>query len=114
MQTYLVTGAAGFIGSKVAEQLLDRGDAVVGVDNFNDAYDVRLKDWRLGQLEVRGHFELVRADVADPNAMAELFAGRQFDAVINLAARAGVRQSVENPQVYVDTNVTGTLNLLRL
>jgi UDP-glucuronate 4-epimerase len=114
MQTYLVTGAAGFIGSKVTEQLLDRGDAVVGVDNLNDAYDVRLKDWRLGQFEGRENFKLIRADIANPNALAELFAGRQFDAVINLAARAGVRQSVENPQVYVDTNVTGTLNLLRL
>ena len=112
MQTYLVTGAAGFIASKVVEQLLDRGDAVVGVDNLNDAYDVRLKEWRLRQLKERAHFTMVRGDIADANAVAKLF-DQEYAAVINLAARAGVRQSVENPQVYIDTNITGTLNLLR-
>ncbi|MGH7469599.1 MAG: SDR family NAD(P)-dependent oxidoreductase [Longimicrobiales bacterium] len=113
MATYLVTGAAGFIGSRVAQQLLDRGDTVIGVDNLNDAYDVRLKQFRLAQLEPQARFQMVRADIADGAAMRPLFAQR-FDAVINLAARAGVRQSVENPQVYIDTNITGTLTLLRL
>jgi UDP-glucuronate 4-epimerase len=111
---YLVTGAAGFIGSKVTEQLLERGDEVVGIDNLNDAYDVRLKEWRLRGLEGRSNLEFHRADIADFGSMRSLFARYSFDGVINLAARAGVRQSVEDPQVYVDTNVTGTLNLLRL
>ena len=114
MATYLVTGAAGFIGSKVAEQLIDRGDSVVGVDNLNDAYDVRLKEWRLRQLECKERFTFVRSDIADFPAMRGLFEKARFDAILNLAARAGVRQSVENPQVYIDANVTGTLNLLRL
>src|SRR5688572_23484399 len=110
MQTYLVTGAAGFIGSKVVEQLLDRGDAVVGVDNLNDAYDVRLKEWRLKRLIDRDGFTLVRADIADAAAVSKLFGKNAYAAIINLAARAGVRQSVEDPQVYIDTNITGTLN----
>jgi UDP-glucuronate 4-epimerase len=113
MNTYLVTGAAGFIGSNVVQQLLDRGDQVVGVDNLNDAYDVRLKHWRLERLQSQSSFRLVNTDIADHNAMSRLFADSRFTAVINLAARAGVRQSVENPQVYIDTNCTGTLNLLR-
>lgn len=83
----------------------------MGVDNLNDAYDVRLKDWRLRQLQEHRGFTFHRADIADREQCGRLFAGR-FDAVINLAARAGVRQSVENPWVYIETNVTGTLNLL--
>jgi UDP-glucuronate 4-epimerase len=114
MARYLVTGAAGFIGSKVAEQLLERGDEVVGIDNLNDAYDVRLKHWRLEQLQPRKGFSMVRGDIADFGAVRRLFEQNKFDAVLNLAARAGVRQSVENPQVYIDANVTGTLNLLRM
>ncbi len=114
MATYLVTGAAGFIGSKVVEQLLERGDVVLGVDNLNDAYDVRLKEWRLRQLEGRPGFRLIRADIADQESLAPLFAETRFEAVINLAARAGVRQSVSDPHVYLETNITGTLNLLRL
>jgi nucleoside-diphosphate-sugar epimerase len=104
----------------VCTQLLEQGHRVVGVDNMNDAYDVRLKSWRLRQLEGRPGFEFLRADISSMDAMRTLFAnekkssGRTFDAVINLAARAGVRQSVENPWVYIDTNVTGTLNLLEL
>jgi UDP-glucuronate 4-epimerase len=110
--TILVTGAAGFIGSKVAEQLLERGDRVVGIDNLNDAYDVRLKQWRLGRLEGRDGFDFVRADIVDRPSVAAVFDAHRFDGIINLAARAGVRPSVENPWIYNDANLTGTLNLL--
>lgn len=113
MAQYLVTGVAGFIASRVAEQLLDRGDTVIGVDNLNDAYDLRLKQWRLEQLEGRERFSFVHADIADEAAVRRTFSETRFDAIINLAARAGVRQSVEHPQLYIDTNVTGSLNLLR-
>jgi UDP-glucuronate 4-epimerase len=112
MNTILVTGAAGFIGAKVVEQLLDRGDEVVGIDNLNDAYDVRLKTWRLDRLRPRERFTFVHADIADRASLAPVFAASRFDAIINLAARAGVRPSVENPWVYNDANLTGTLNLL--
>lgn len=119
MAVYMVTGAAGFIGSKVAELLLADGQTVVGVDNLNDAYDVRLKQWRLKCLSDKPGFEFQHEDIADRVALRPLFArsaatGGSFAAVINLAGRAGVRQSTEIPQVYVDANVTGTLNLLEL
>jgi nucleoside-diphosphate-sugar epimerase len=109
---YLVTGAAGFIGSKVAELLLDDGHEVVGADNLNDAYDVRLKDWRLARLQGRKGFDFRRMDLTDRKAVAELFANGSYDAVINLAARAGVRPSVENPWIYNASNNDATLNLL--
>lgn len=109
----LVTGAAGFIASKVSELLLAAGHQVVGVDNLNDAYDVRLKHWRLQQLLPVPGFSFHQLDICDLEALRPLFR-EPFDAVINLAARAGVRYSVENPWVYVETNVTGTLNLLEL
>lgn len=112
MAKYLLTGAAGFIASHTAELLLDRGDAVVGVDNLNDAYDPRLKRWRLQRLDARRGFRFVEADIEDRGAVARLFAENRFDAVINLAARAGVRQSIADPRRYVGANVTGTLNLL--
>ena len=116
---YLVTGCAGFIGWKVTEFLLADGHTVIGVDNLNDAYDTAVKQWRLNQLQTtelqrRGAFQFHRLDICDRNALNDIFKRVDFDAVINLAARAGVRQSVENPWVYVDTNVTGTLNLLEL
>ena len=117
MATYRVTGVAGFIASKVAEFLLADGHTVVGVDNLNDAYDVRLKHWRLAQLEGKPGFEFHRLDITNRPELRELWESRgisPFDAVINLAARAGVRQSVENPWVYFETNTTGTLNLLEL
>lgn len=118
MATYLLTGAAGFIASRVADQLLSRGDHVIGIDNLNEAYDVRLKHWRLDHLRGRDGFTFHELDIGDRDALDKLFRTAKQDggiaAVINLAARAGVRQSVENPWVYVDTNTTGTLNLLTL
>ncbi len=147
----LVTGAAGFIASKVCEFLLAEGHSVVGIDNLNDAYDVRLKEWRLSQLKGKPGLEFHQLDICDRPTLRQLFERYQlnqlnepnkpnrlnkpdrrdkpdkrnepnrrdrpdkpFDAVIKLAARAGVRQSVENPWVYYETNVTGTLNLLEL
>ncbi|HSG82889.1 MAG TPA: GDP-mannose 4,6-dehydratase [Gemmatimonadota bacterium] len=120
MACYVVTGAAGFIASKVSEQLMDAGHKVIGVDDMNDAYDVRLKDWRLSHLEARPEFSFARLDIRDGGALSDLFqnnfgGGRPpCDGVVNLAARAGVRQSVENPWIYQETNVIGTLNLLEL
>jgi UDP-glucuronate 4-epimerase len=113
---YLVTGAAGFIGSNVVAQLVARGDTVTGVDNLNDAYDVRLKEWRLGKLQALDGFTFEKCDICDRAALARVFdrADDLFDGVINLAARAGVRPSVENPWIYNDANNTGTLNLLDL
>jgi nucleoside-diphosphate-sugar epimerase len=112
----LVTGGAGFIGAAVCERLLARGETVVCVDSLNDAYDVRLKDWRLARLLGRPGFTFVKADVADVEAVAQIFATARidggFDAVVNLAARAGIRPSVEIPRVYYETNVLGTLALL--
>ena len=113
---YLVTGCAGFIGWKVTEFLLAAGHTVVGIDNLNAAYHPQVKEWRLHQLEGTPNFHFHRSDICDRDALRRIFRSESpiFDAVINLAARAGVRQSVENPWVYVDTNVTGTLNLLEL
>lgn len=111
----LLTGCAGFIGSNVAALLLSLGYQVDGIDNLNDAYDVRLKQWRLAQLEGRAGFAFHPLDIGDRDAIAKLFVNRNgYQAVVNLAARAGVRQSVENPWVYIQTNVVGTLNLLEL
>ena len=116
-QPVLVTGAAGFIASRVCGLLLDAGKEVVGVDNLNDAYDVRLKRRRLAALCARPGFEFAEGNVSDRSGMNSLFHsgnGRPFSAVINLAARAGVRQSVADPWAYYETNVNGTLNLLQL
>jgi nucleoside-diphosphate-sugar epimerase len=113
MAHYLLTGAAGFIASRVANILLERGDRIVGIDSLNDAYDTRLKHFRLKSLEGREGFTFLQGDINDRPFVEKTFADAgAIDAVINLAARAGVRQSVENPWVYVDTNTTGTLNLL--
>ena len=110
---YLVTGCAGFIGWKVTEFLIAGGHTVVGIDNLNDAYDVTVKKWRLSQLQALPDFHYHHIDICDRASLVPIF-NEHYDAVINLAARAGVRQSVENPWVYIDTNVTGTLNLLEL
>jgi nucleoside-diphosphate-sugar epimerase len=114
MADYLVTGAAGFIASRVTEMLLADGHNVVGVDNMNDAYDPRLKEYRLKRLQQQSGFRFHLADISDREQVNALPGAENFAAIINLAARAGVRQSVENPWVYIDTNVTGTLNLLEL
>jgi UDP-glucuronate 4-epimerase len=113
-QKILVTGAAGFIGSRVCALLAQDGSQVVGLDCFNDAYDHRLKDWRWAQLQQVKGVELARADITDAPGLQSLFEQHAFAAVINLAARAGVRASVENPGIYVEANVTGSLNLLEL
>jgi len=118
----IVTGCAGFIGARVSQHLLAAGQPVIGLDNLNDAYDQRLKLWRLAQLEHQPGFAFHRLDIGDRQALRDLLTvhRRQADqaracgAIINLAARAGVRPSVENPWVYVESNVTGALNLLDL
>jgi UDP-glucuronate 4-epimerase len=109
---YLVTGAAGFIGSHVSHRLLDRGDTVVGLDNVNDYYRVELKRDRLARLEAKDNFSFVEMNIADRDAMPALFAESGFDVVINLAAQAGVRHSLTHPHVYIDSNVLGYLNIL--
>jgi len=114
MSRYLVTGAAGFIASRVSQFLMDAGHTVVGVDNLNDAYDVRMKDYRLQRLQKQELFNFVKMDISDKDAALALVDTGPYDGVINLAARAGVRQSVENPWVYVNTNVNGTLNMLEV
>ena len=108
----LVTGAAGFIGSHVAQRLVARGDEVVGLDNLNDYYDVNLKRARLARLEPLPGFRFVKLDLADNGGMANLFRREKFQRVVHLAAQAGVRYSLENPHAYVSSNVTGTLNVL--
>ena len=122
----LVTGCAGMIGARVTELLLESGSSVVGIDNLNDAYDVRLKNWRLDRIRERPNLEFHRLDVTERPALDRLFAdavrqrdgdeenGPPFRGVINLAARAGVRQSLQQPQEYYETNVSGTINLLEL
>ncbi len=117
-ERYLLTGCAGFIASKVADLLLAAGHAVVGVDNLNDAYDPRLKQWRLAQLQPRKNFRFLQLDITDRAALGPIFELSEgkppFAAVVNLAARAGVRPSVTNPWVYYEANCTGTLNLLEM
>ena len=111
MSNYLVTGAAGFIGSRVTEMLVDQGHTVTGVDNMNDAYDVRMKEYRLRKLQALSGFNFQKLDISDRADVEKLPA---FEAVINLAARAGVRDSIEDPWAFIESNLTGTLNLLEL
>jgi nucleoside-diphosphate-sugar epimerase len=116
MAHYLVTGAAGFIGARTASMLIEQGHTVVGVDNLNDAYDVRMKEHRLRKLQALHGFDFVRDDISDRDILNRQspIVNRKFDAVINLAARAGVRFSVEDPWVFLESNVMGTLNMLEL
>jgi nucleoside-diphosphate-sugar epimerase len=108
----LVTGAAGFIGFHTAKQLLERGETIVGLDNFNDYYDVRLKEARAALLEPYDNFRMARISLEDRAAMEALFAREKFDKVVHLAAQAGVRYSIENPHSYIDSNIVGTLHIL--
>jgi UDP-glucuronate 4-epimerase len=110
----LVTGAAGFIASKTCEILITQGYHVIGVDNLNDYYSIELKNHRLNQLKRLPNFSFYKIDIENFNELEELFNKYNFSAVVNLAARAGVRYSMENPYVYLSTNTLGTLNLLEL
>lgn len=116
MGNYLVTGAAGFIGARTAEFLIKDDHTVVGIDNMNDAYDPRMKEYRLRKLQVLPGFEFIQDDISDRGIINRHSAivNRQFDGVINLAARAGVRYSVENPWIFVESNMIGTLNMLEI
>ena len=112
MKTILVTGAAGFIGMHVAEKYLKKGERIVGLDCLNEYYDVSLKFARLEQLKKYPNFEFVHLDLTDRPGMQSLFRNQKFDRVIHLAAQAGVRYSLEHPEAYVDSNLTGTLSVL--
>ena len=113
MGNYLVTGAAGFIGARTSELLIKDGHTVVGIDNLNDAYDPRMKEFRLKRLRAMPGFTFHQLDISD-KSIIEHFKDQKFDGVINLAARAGVRYSVENPWVFVESNMIGTLNMLEI
>jgi len=108
----LVTGAAGFIGSHLSIRLLERGDEVVGLDNLNDYYEVSLKEARLARFSDHENFHLVKMDLSDREGMEALFAEEKFDKVVNLAAQAGVRYSIDNPHAYIDSNIVGFTNVL--
>ncbi len=109
---YLVTGAAGFIAFHTAQKLLSRGEDVVGLDNLNEYYDVTLKHARLARLQAHPKFRFAKLDLADQQGMADLFAKEKFQRVVHLGAQAGVRYSIDVPHAYVQSNVTGTLNVL--
>jgi UDP-glucuronate 4-epimerase len=114
MEKIIVTGAAGFIGSKVAEMLLENNITVIGIDNLNDYYDIRLKNWRMNSLKKNTLFKFYPVDIENRTDLREIFQEHRIEAVINLAARAGVRYSMENPFVYHSTNAGGNLNLLEM
>ncbi len=116
MANYLVTGAAGFIGARTSEMLIQQGHTVVGIDNMNDAYDIRMKEHRLKRLQTMDGFEFVRDDISDRGILTRhsSLVTRHFDGLINLAAWAGVRASVENPWIFVESTILGTVNMLEL
>lgn len=111
---YLVTGAAGFIGYRTCHQLLKQGHDVVGIDNLNDYYDIQLKEWRIAELSGFKNFKFLSSDIENRKSLSNLFQDYSFQKVINLAGRAGVRASLDQPHAYFETNATGTLNLLDL
>ncbi|MCD1161132.1 GDP-mannose 4,6-dehydratase [Peribacillus frigoritolerans] len=111
-KTYLITGAAGFIGFFLSRKLLEKGCRVIGVDNINDYYDVTLKYTRLGQLEPYDKFSFIKGDISDKNMITSIFEEHKPNIVINLAAQAGVRYSIENPDVYIQSNIIGFYNIL--
>jgi UDP-glucuronate 4-epimerase len=113
MSNYLITGAAGFIGARTATMLIEQGHTIVGIDNVNDAYDPRIKEYRLKKLQAFEGFKFHHADISEKSSI-DLFRNEKIDGVINLAARAGVRFSVDNPWVFLESNVTGTLNMLEV
>ncbi|MEO5886749.1 MAG: GDP-mannose 4,6-dehydratase [Anaerolineales bacterium] len=113
MGNYLITGAAGFIGARTAELLIRDGHTIVGIDNMNDAYDPRIKEYRLRKMQSMPGFTFHQRDISD-KSIIDQFRNDKFDGVINLAARAGVRYSVENPWVFVESNTMGTLNMLEI
>lgn len=108
----LITGCAGFIGYHLAKSLLNKDNSVIGIDNLNNYYDVHLKENRLEQLKVFNNFQFVKADIADEKAVNLLFAENKFDIVVNLAAQAGVRYSIDNPRSYISSNIIGFFNIL--
>ena len=114
MKIYLLTGVAGFIGHRTAELLLEDGHKVIGVDNMNDYYDVGLKQFRLNLLEKYSDFRFFESDIENYKEMKRIASEYDFDCVLNLAARAGVRYSMENPHVYMSTNAHGCLNMLEI
>ena len=114
MKTILVTGVAGFVGQKTAQLLLRDGFNVVGIDNLNEYYDIRLKEYRLSQLTGKNGFKFINIDIEDIDKLNEIMIDYKFQGVINLAARAGVRYSLENPNIYVSTNIQGSLNILEI
>lgn len=112
MRTVIVTGAAGFIGAFLSKRLLEQGDRVIGIDNCNDYYDVRLKEARLKMLENYDEFEFYKDNIADKAAVEKIFSAHKPQIVVNLAAQAGVRYSIENPDVYIESNLIGFFNIL--
>ena len=111
-KTYLITGAAGFIGYFLSKKLLDQGCKVIGIDNVNDYYDVNLKYARLEQLEPYEKFTFIKGDISDKDLVLNLFEEYKPNIVVNLAAQAGVRYSIENPDVYIQSNIIGFYNIL--
>ena len=110
--TYLITGAAGFIGFHLSKRLLAQGKSIVGVDNLSDYYDVNLKKTRLSELDANSEFTFYKLDLADRGGVENLFSENKFDYVVNMAAQAGVRYSLTNPHAYIDSNIVGFLNIL--
>ncbi|MGI0479640.1 NAD-dependent epimerase [Geminocystis sp. CENA526] len=112
MKNILVTGSAGFVGFHLCQRLLSRGDRIIGIDNINSYYDVSLKEGRLNLLKNEDNFTFYKLDLSDRTGIEKLFQEHQFDVVVNLAAQAGVRYSLENPHAYIDSNLVGFTNIL--